>query len=310
MDPTSPEAMSKALMGPPYLSDQPEGEWNPQPTPKQGPALGYMGDYLKSLWGPSWADKANAYDQKAWEGYKQGGLKGMLSTAPPDQGLYGGFGPAAVNSLKLVPRINLPEATKDMSLSSLGSNVFRQLVGGTREYGIYDDAGKYKGTMNTLSESPFKDDSYRYDDINDNPSFKKEMHVTGLFGTGPNTLGPREVASLLPQIKREFPDAETISASRVTGARQQAGPYDPFGPYNKNLEASLKVPKSIKPAPVPAGYKPYLNDPLTLSEHDDLANFQHQVGKEFDNYVRDTEGNIHLYDSNFAHMGTVPKRTK
>lgn len=42
----------------------------------------------------------------------------------------------------------------------------------------------------------------------------------------PNFLGPALMRDLLRQIKAEFPDAETITGHRVSGAREKAGTYD------------------------------------------------------------------------------------
>lgn len=67
----------------------------------------------------------------------------------------------------------------------------------------------------------------------------KELYVNGLYGnwpargetgarggfsrlTEPNTLGPREIRSLVEELKRIYPEAEGVNALRVSGARGQA----------------------------------------------------------------------------------------
>lgn len=58
----------------------------------------------------------------------------------------------------------------------------------------------------------------------------KELYVDNINGLGdyfhPNNFGPALMRDLLRQIKVAFPDAETLTGHRVSGARGEAGTYD------------------------------------------------------------------------------------
>lgn len=58
----------------------------------------------------------------------------------------------------------------------------------------------------------------------------KELYVENINGIGqyyhPNNFGPSLMRDLLRQIKQAFPDAETLTGHRVSGARGEAGTYD------------------------------------------------------------------------------------
>ena len=57
----------------------------------------------------------------------------------------------------------------------------------------------------------------------------KELYVDNIYGAGdyyhPNNLGPALMRDILRQIKAQFPNAETLSGHRVSGARGEAGSY-------------------------------------------------------------------------------------
>lgn len=50
-----------------------------------------------------------------------------------------------------------------------------------------------------------------------------DYHLSGAFGIGPNTLGPRIVRSAFDQFIQQNPDAKFITANRVSGARKASG---------------------------------------------------------------------------------------
>lgn len=75
-----------------------------------------------------------------------------------------------------------------------------------RSFSIEDEEGKSKGTIEINARDP----KHLYGDI---------------WSTDekPNVLGTKEMRSLLPEIAKEYPDAETIWGYRVSGARRAAG---------------------------------------------------------------------------------------
>ena len=57
----------------------------------------------------------------------------------------------------------------------------------------------------------------------------KQLHVdmiSGSNGFGPRDFGPSLMRDLLRQIKQEFPNAETLTGHRVSGARDRAGSFE------------------------------------------------------------------------------------
>ena len=50
--------------------------------------------------------------------------------------------------------------------------------------------------------------------------------IEGLNGLGPRDFGPSLMRDILRQLKAEFPEAETITGHRVSGARDKAGTYN------------------------------------------------------------------------------------
>lgn len=80
---------------------------------------------------------------------------------------------------------------------------------GFHDFSLNDEAGNPIGTLN-LSEA------------NGGKQLYVEM-INGINGLGPRDFGPALMRSLLRQIKEEFPNAETITEHRVSGAREKAG---------------------------------------------------------------------------------------
>lgn len=48
-------------------------------------------------------------------------------------------------------------------------------------------------------------------------------HIVNTKGEGDNVFGPKLIRQILEQLKKEFPNAETISGNRVSGAREKTG---------------------------------------------------------------------------------------
>lgn len=83
------------------------------------------------------------------------------------------------------------------------------------DFDMLDETGKTVGSLN-LSEQ----------------RGGKQLYVEMIQGGGnakmydPNFFGPSLMRDLLRQIKQEFPNAETITGHRVSGARERAGTYE------------------------------------------------------------------------------------
>lgn len=82
---------------------------------------------------------------------------------------------------------------------------------GFHDFSINDEKGNPVGTLN-ISEQ--KGGKQLYVDM-----------VNGIGGLGPRDFGPALMRSLLKQLKEEFPNAESITGHRVSGAREKAGSY-------------------------------------------------------------------------------------
>jgi hypothetical protein len=80
---------------------------------------------------------------------------------------------------------------------------------GFHDFNMLDEKGNTIGALN-ISEQ--KGGKQLYVD-----------NITGVNGLGPRDFGPALMRDLLRQIKAEFPNAESISGHRVSGARERAG---------------------------------------------------------------------------------------
>lgn len=80
---------------------------------------------------------------------------------------------------------------------------------GFHDFNIMDEKGNIAGYLN-LSEQ------------NGGKNLYVDM-ISGVNGLGPRDFGPALMRSILSQIKAEFPNAESISGHRVSGARERAG---------------------------------------------------------------------------------------
>lgn len=82
---------------------------------------------------------------------------------------------------------------------------------GFHDFAIADEKGNPVGTIN-LSEA--EGGKQLYIDM-----------INGINGLGPRDFGPSLMRDLLRQLKQEFPNAESITGHRVSGAREVAGSY-------------------------------------------------------------------------------------
>src|SRR6202042_105589 len=83
---------------------------------------------------------------------------------------------------------------------------------GFHDFSINDEKGNPVGTIN-LSEAKGGKQLYI------------EM-INGIGGLGPRDFGPVLMRSLLAQLKTEFPNAESITGHRVSGARERLGTWE------------------------------------------------------------------------------------
>jgi len=86
---------------------------------------------------------------------------------------------------------------------------------GFHDFDLIDETGKTIGSLN-LSEQ--KDGKQIYVEMIQAGKDKRMYD--------PNFLGPAVIRDLRRQIKAEFPNAETITGHRVSGAREKAGTYE------------------------------------------------------------------------------------
>ena len=84
-------------------------------------------------------------------------------------------------------------------------------VQGFHDFNLMDEKGNAVGSLN-ISEQ--KGGKQLYVDM-----------VNGIGGLGPRDFGPALMRDLLRQLKQEFPNAETITGHRVSGAREKADSY-------------------------------------------------------------------------------------
>lgn len=77
------------------------------------------------------------------------------------------------------------------------------------DFSLNDEAGNPVGTLNLSLQKGGK-------------QIYVEM-INGINGLGPRDFGPALMRDLLRQIKEEFPEAESITGHRVSGAREKAG---------------------------------------------------------------------------------------
>jgi hypothetical protein len=82
---------------------------------------------------------------------------------------------------------------------------------GFHDFSLNDEQGRPVGTLN-ISEQ--KGGKQLYVDM-----------VNGIGGLGPRDFGPALMRDLLRQLKQEFPEAESITGHRVSGAREKAGTF-------------------------------------------------------------------------------------
>jgi hypothetical protein len=80
---------------------------------------------------------------------------------------------------------------------------------GFHDFSLNDEQGRPIGTLN-LSEQ------------NGGKQLYVEM-INGINGLGPRDFGPALMRDLLRQVKEQFPNAESITGHRVSGAREKAG---------------------------------------------------------------------------------------
>jgi len=80
------------------------------------------------------------------------------------------------------------------------------------DFQITDEKGNNVGTLNLSTQKGGK-------------QLYVEM-INGVNGLGPRDFGPALMRDLLRQIKEQFPEAETITGHRVSGARDKLGTYE------------------------------------------------------------------------------------
>jgi hypothetical protein len=82
---------------------------------------------------------------------------------------------------------------------------------GFHDFNLMDEKGQSVGTLNLSTQNGGK-------------QLYVEM-INGINGLGPRDFGPALMRSLLRQIKEQFPEAESLTGHRVSGAREKAGSY-------------------------------------------------------------------------------------
>src|SRR5437879_8493980 len=87
-----------------------------------------------------------------------------------------------------------------------------QVDTGFHDFSIHYDTGKDAGTINLSIQ---KGGKQLYVDM-----------INGINGFGPRDFGPSLMRDILRQIKAEFPNVESITGHRVSGARDKAGTYN------------------------------------------------------------------------------------
>lgn len=83
---------------------------------------------------------------------------------------------------------------------------------GFHDFSLSDEQGRLVGTINLSTQQGGK-------------QLYIEM-INGINGLGPRDFGPSLMRDILRQIKAEFPEAESITGHRVSGARDKAGTYN------------------------------------------------------------------------------------
>lgn len=158
----------------------------------------------------------------------------------------------AMETMMLGPGISLPKALlgKGVDPSSLAAlylkargrpQTFDNLT--SNQFEMVNDLGKSVGNMRTV-----------YNPVN------KDVHIEGIYSSldsplerglatesnyGSHSLGAKDIRSLLTGIRKEFPEAETISGYRVSGAREAAGAIDKTQHTVGDLSANaqMRLPK-------------------------------------------------------------------
>lgn len=120
-------------------------------------------------------------------------------------------GPGEIGALKLVPTAGIPVREKAYGITKH----FFDLIDA--------DSGQKVGWVEA-SHNP-RTKNVNVDMIQSEKPRTEERTGSLGFAINPDasSLGLRDIRSLLPEAKREFPDAETVSGFRVTGARNASG---------------------------------------------------------------------------------------
>lgn len=293
--PGSPQAMSSALMGgqDPYENMHGTG---PQGNVANSALSDISSALLRTREGISGQTQPSAEDLASgkvkipsW----QSAIPQAVGLGMQGQGMGGALEGAA---LHLVPRV---EVSKNSSLESMGPSVFKQLIGGNREYSIYNDQKNLVGDLNAQSHSPFGGLEDRGGNIEGHAP--GTVYVNTISGVGSNKLGPKETVSLLSELKREYPDMTTLAGDRVTGARK--------GNWAMNKLAKMDVPDKIAPS---ASYpKPEIVQPWSSKDYNAVNAYSKMIERANPNnfltsHFKDINGNIHLYGPDFKYLDTIP----
>lgn len=129
---------------------------------------------------------------------------------------------------------NLSEVQKNEYREDAKDINFQGRSAGFHDFDLLDENGNKTGSIN-LSEQQGGKQLY------------VEMIQGGPPGSklyNPNSIGPALMRDLLRQLKAEFPEAETITGHRVSGAREKSGSYmEPSATPVIKLDADFTDPK-------------------------------------------------------------------
>jgi hypothetical protein len=212
------------------------------------PAASFLGGTAASALGIPDAIKALKGQMTPEEG--QDFFMQSLPNLIPEAKAAAGAG-GALAALHLMPRALLPKLGEGVDrVAPFSSHVADTLFGhgetNGKSFDIANDQGQNVARMWTSQYNP-KQIYVNYIASLDPASGEVAGTMPSWGSPNANPLGTKEMMSLLPEIKKQFPDAQSIGGWRVSGARAAAGKTGPaevkLGGINDTINALKQVPK-------------------------------------------------------------------
>lgn len=119
--------------------------------------------------------------------------------------------PAVRASAALEPLLSIGDRKLELQRLTAAEGSKYTPATGYHDFTLNDEKGNPLGVLNISTQ---KDGKQLYVD-----------NIEGINGLGPRDFGPALMRDILRQLKAEFPEAESVTGHRVSGARDRAGSY-------------------------------------------------------------------------------------